>query len=540
MDSVYNTGLEGGGAELRYNSFDPDVRTAVSTEGDEGMIRRALLSVADKTGLVEFAHGLATEGVELIATGGTARTLREAGLPVTPLEEVTGFPELLGGRVKTLHPAVHAGILAPRTPEGLEALRTHGLAPIDLVAVNLYPFREAVARPDVTVEAAVEEIDIGGVALLRAAAKNHAWVTVVVDPADHEVVLEEIGRFGDTTPETRRRLAWKAFLHTAAYDAAIARYFGRLVDGAFPPQYPLDAHKVLELRYGENPHQRAAAYRTDPGGVLDARILQGKPLSFNNLLDADAAWGAVLRFAEAPAAVIVKHTVPTGIAQAETLAEAYRAALASDPVSAFGGIVALSRPVDAETAAEIKKVFTEVILAPGFSEEARQILAKRRNLRLLELPLADLPPEEVRGIAGGILVQTRDLEDPARWEVVTERAPTPEEEAGLRFAWRAVQPVKSNAIVLARGTATVGIGGGMTSRVEAVRLAVARAGDRARGAVLASDAFFPFPDGVEAAAEAGVTAVVQPGGSIRDGEVIEAANRAGIAMVFTGVRHFRH
>ncbi|MFQ6059093.1 MAG: bifunctional phosphoribosylaminoimidazolecarboxamide formyltransferase/IMP cyclohydrolase [Anaerolineae bacterium] len=503
------------------------------------MIERALLSVSDKRGIVELAQGLRELGVELISTGGTARVLREAGLDVCTVEDVTAFPEILDGRVKTLHPAIHAAILARRQPQHLAQLAAQGITPIDLVVVNLYPFAATVAQPETTLAQAVEQIDIGGVALLRAAAKNFAHVTVVVDPADYAGLLAELRQKGDTSLETRQRLALKAFAHTAAYDAAISRYLSQQWEEGFPTALPLVLEKALDLRYGENPHQRAALYRL-PGqvGVADAIQLHGKDLSLTNLLDLDAAWTAANDFA-APTAAIIKHTNPCGLASAPTLVQAYHDALASDPASAFGSVVGLNRRLDLETAQAINEVFTEAVIAPGFEPQALELLKGRRDRRLLELSAA-FPALEMRGLSGGLLIQERDEADFALWRVVTQRGPTEAEDEALRFAWRAVKHVKSNAIVLARGTRTVGVGAGQMSRVDAVRLAVAKAGERAQGAVLASDAFFPFPDGVEEAARAGVTAIVQPGGSIRDEQAIAVADEHNVAMVFTEMRHFRH
>ena len=523
-------------------------------------IKRALLSVSNKEGLVEFAQGLAELGVELIATGGTARALREAGLTVRPIEDVTGFPEILDGRVKTLHPAVHAGILARRDPAHLAELEAQGIAPIDLVAVNLYPFAKTVARPETTLAEAVEQIDIGGVTLLRAAAKNFAYVAVVSDPADYATVLAELRGQGDLSLATRQRLALKAFRHTASYDVAISRYLAaRFEEATFPGTLHLNLTKLADLRYGENPHQRAALYGLSSSpfpppnfggerggaGPLGGNLLQGKALSYNNILDLDAAWRLVEDFG-APTLAIIKHGNPCGVASNPNLAEAFRAALASDPVSAFGSIIAANRPFDGEVALALGDLFVEAIAAPIFTAEAREVLAQRPNCRLLEMSGAEERGNrgawEMRSVRGGLLVQEEDrvAEDEANWEVVTEREPTTEELEALRFAWKVVKHVKSNAIVLGWGTATVGVGAGQMSRVDAVRLAIAKAGERAQGAVLASDAFFPFPDGVEEAARAGVTAIVQPGGSKGDASVIEAANAHGLAMLFTGVRHFRH
>ena len=521
-------------------------------------IRRSLLSVYDKTGLVEFARGLAARGVELVASGGTARALRQAGLAVQEVSDVTGSPEILDGRVKTLHPAVHGGILSRRTPTDRDQLGGLGWGEIDLVAVNLYPFEETVATPlplhtrhserseesplpspNVSIETAIEQIDIGGVALLRAAAKNLAHVTVVCDPADYGPVLAEIEGRGEVSLEARRRLAVKAFARTAAYDAAIWRY----LDGEgelLPERLVLNAGKLTDLRYGENPHQRAALYGL-PGttGPLGGELIHGKPLSYNNLLDLDAAWRAAAAF-ERPTVVIVKHLSPCGIASADTLAQAFPAALACDPVSAFGSVIATNRAFDGATANALGDLFVEAIAAPAFTDRARGVLAKRKGCRLTTLNQAVPDEIELRAIRGGLVVQERDRGDQAEWQVVTRRAPTETEIKALRFAWRAVAHVKSNAILLARGEAAVGIGGGLPSRVDAVRLATAKAGERATGAAMASDAFFPFPDGIEVATQAGVTAVVQPGGSVRDPQVIQAADRLGVAMCFTGVRHFRH
>ena len=510
-------------------------------------IKRALLSVSDKIGLVEFAQGLADLGVELISTGGTARALREAGLPVRPVEEVTAFPEILDGRVKTLHPAIHGGILARRQPAHLDELAAHAIGPIDLVAVNLYPFAPTVARPDVTLAEAVEQIDIGGVALLRAAAKNFAAVTVLCDPADYPQVLAELRQRDEVCLATRQQLALKAFRHTADYDTAIANYLsGQFAAGEpFPIELLLRLWRVQTLRYGENPHQQAALYGLTPEATpLGGRLLQGKPLSYNNLLDLDAAWRAVGDFS-APTVVIVKHNTPCGVASGDTLAAAFPLALASDPVSAFGSVIAVNHPFDETTASLLSDLFVEAIAAPGFTAAARALLADRPNCRLLEMAGvgAGLVPAlgwELRSVRQGVLLQEPDTLDDEEWRVVSARRPTAEERESLDFAWRVVKHVRSNGIVLARGRATVGIGAGQMSRVDAVRLAVLKAGEWATGAVLASDGFFPFPDGVEEAARAGVTAVVQPGGSLRDPQVIAAADAAGLAMLFTGRRHFRH
>lgn len=510
-----------------------------------GRIRRALLSLWDKTGAVELATALGAQGVEIVSTGGTARVLRDAGIAVTAVEEITGYPEVLDGRVKTLHPAIHAAILA-RDEEGHRSqLAALGIFAIDLVAVTLYPFESHALAAGLPMAEAIELIDIGGVALLRAAAKNWDRVAVLSDPTQYDAVIEEFRRGeGILSEETRRRLAHAAFARTAIYDAAIARYFKGQAE-PFPEILPLGYRKVREARYGENPHQRGAFYREllpPPGTLPQARQLQGKELSFNNIADLDAAWGVVWEFSQ-PAAAIIKHATPCGVATASIVADAYTRARACDPTSAFGGVVALNRPVDAATAAEILGIFTEAIIAPTYAPAARAALAKRTNLRVLELePPTRTPVLEVKSVAGGLLVQDRDNADlnEAHLSVVTPRTPTAPELSDLLFAWKVAKWVKSNAIVLAKDGATVGIGGGQPNRVGAVEIAVKAARDRARGAVMASDAFFPFPDGLDAAAHAGVTAVIQPGGSVRDAEVIAAASAHGIAMILTGVRHFRH
>ncbi len=502
--------------------------------------RRALLSVYDKAGLTELATALHEAGVELVSTGSTARTIADAGVPVTAVSDVTGFPEILDGRVKTLHPAVHAGILADRGIAGhLETLDAHDIAPIDLVVSNLYPFERTVADPDVSHADAIEMIDIGGPTMVRAAAKNHAHVAVVVDPADYADVAEHVAGDG-IGAATRRALAAKAFTHSATYDAAIVDWFAG--DDARPDVRVDVWHKVSDLRYGENPHQPAAFYRPPtPSGLTSAPLLQGKALSYNNLLDADAAWRMATAFDE-PCVSVIKHTNPTGIAVAADIATAYPAAFAGDPVSAYGGIVGCNREVDAATARQIIEVFTEVVVAPSFSAEAREVLAQKRTLRLLEVPTPATDVVQVQSVAGGLLVQQPDLgTDPDDgWEVATRAAPTDEQRAALAFAWQACRHVKSNAIVLARDRAVVGVGAGQMSRVDSVELAVRKAGDRAKGAVLASDAFFPFRDGPDAAIAAGVAAIIQPGGSKRDADAVAACDEAGIPMLFTGRRHFRH
>jgi len=524
-------------------------------------IARALLSVSDKTGLVDFARFLAGRGVELLSTGGSAKALRDAGLPVVEVADYTGLPEMMDGRVKTLHPKVHGGILARRDlAEHRKAMEAHGIAPIDLVAVNLYPFAATVAG-GADRAACIETIDIGGPALIRAAAKNHAFVTVVTDAADYAAVTAEMAaQGGATTAALRERLARAAFAHTAAYDAAIAGWMNRAAQEDFPPLLTLAARRRQALRYGENPHQAAAFYAAiEPGapprpGVATATQLQGKALSYNNLNDTDAAFELVAEF-ERPAAAIIKHANPCGAAEAADLAAAYRAALACDPVSAYGGILAVNRPLDAALAAAIGKLFLEVIIAPAVTGEARALLAAKTNLRVLEagrMPDPAAPGLAVRSLAGGYLVQGRDggRVGPADLRVVTKRAPSERERSDLIFAFRVAKHVKSNAIVYAKAGATVGIGAGQMSRVDSARIAALKAQDaaaaagetaaRTQGSVVASDAFFPFADGLLAAIEAGTTAVIQPGGSVRDDEVIAAADRVGLAMVFTGVRHFRH
>ncbi len=505
---------------------------------------RALLSVSDKTGLVELATALARYGIALISTGGTAKALRAAGLEVQDVATLTGQPEILDGRVKTLQPRIHGGILARRSdPVHMATLAEHGIAPIDLVAVNLYPFRATVAA-GADFDTCVENIDIGGPAMIRAAAKNHDDVAIVTDPADYAGIVEALAA-GGIAAERRRELARKAFAHTAAYDAAIANW---LAERGLPDPLLVAAPLVQTLRYGENPHQAAGLYRLDQGrpGVASGRQLQGKELSYNNLQDADAAVELVASFAE-PAVAIIKHTNPCGVAVAERLDLAWQRALAADPVSAFGGIVALNRAVDAATAEGLAGLFLEVVVAPGFAAAALAVLARKGNLRLIALDRLPGPDDamlDLKSVAGGLLVQARDVatSDPASWTCPTRRQPDDVEWAGLAFAWAVVRHVRSNAIVMARGTTSCGIGAGQTSRVGAVELAARQAasGGGEGPLVLASDAFFPFADGIERAAEAGVTAVVQPGGSMRDQEVVEACDRLGLAMLLTGMRHFRH
>lgn len=510
------------------------------------MRRRALLSVYDKTGLIDLGRELVALGFELVASGGTARALSQAGLPVTQVEQITGFPEILGGRVKTLHPAIHGGILARRTAEHLAELAHHGIAAVDLVVCNLYPFVATISRPEVTEAVAIEEIDIGGVTLLRAAAKNFEAVAVVCDPSDYAQVIEGL-RAGTLSLDERRRLALKAFRHTAAYDAAIATWLAQRVeaDQPLPAALNLAAERAQMLRYGENPHQQGALYRWVGAAPLFEQ-LQGKELSYNNIVDLEAAWAMPQEFAE-PAIAIIKHTNPSGLATAATLVAAYQLALACDPVSAFGSIIAANRTVDRALVEAIGSLFVEVLVAPDYTKDALEWLAQhKKNCRVLIARPGGEEDLVLRSVRGGLLAQTPDTRgvDESTWRVVTQRAPTAAERKGLTFAWLAVKHVKSNAIVLVRsdevGQATVGVGAGQMNRVDSVYLAARRAGDRARGSVMGSDAFFPFADGIEAAAAAGVTACIQPGGSLRDEEVIAAADRLGMAMIFTGERHFRH
>jgi phosphoribosylaminoimidazolecarboxamide formyltransferase/IMP cyclohydrolase len=519
-------------------------------------IRRALISVSDKSGIVPFARALIDRGVALVSTGNSARTLAEAGLPVTEVAAVTGSPEMLDGRVKTLHPAIHGGLLARRDrPDHLATLAEHGIGEIDLLVSNLYPFAQTVAS-GAGREDCVENIDIGGVALIRAAAKNHEFVTVVTDPADYDAVLAEIAANARTSLALRRRLARKAYALTAAYDAAIALWFAQDEGVVFPETLVGAARLVEETRYGENPHQKAAFYRNDEIrlGVATARQLQGKELSYNNYADTDAAFELVAEFPD-PAVAIIKHANPCGVALGADLRDAWVKALACDPISAFGGIVAVNRPLDAATAAAINEIFVEVVIAPGAEPAACEVLAQKRLVRLLLTGGVPDPKVEgwmVHSLSGGLLVQQRDRVTASRdmLKVVTKRAPTEAEIADLLFADTVAKHVKSNAIVFVKHHATVGIGAGQPSRVDSVKIAAMKAAEMGRmaglsepptrGSVVASDAFYPFADGLEAAIAAGATAAIQPGGSRRDAEVIAAADRAGIAMVFTGIRHFRH
>ncbi|TCZ78448.1 bifunctional phosphoribosylaminoimidazolecarboxamide formyltransferase/IMP cyclohydrolase [Paenibacillus albiflavus] len=511
-------------------------------------IRRALISVSDKTGIVELARELAHLGVELISTGGTKTLLEQEGVPVIGISDVTGFPEILDGRVKTLHPAVHSGLLAVRdSEEHQQAMKELGLDYIDLVVVNLYPFAATIAKPDVTYEDAIENIDIGGPTMLRSAAKNHAFVTVVVDSADYATIVEEVKASGDTTLDTRKRLAAKVFRHTGAYDALISDYLSKQLGEVFPEKYTVTYEKVQDLRYGENPHQQAAFYRkplAGSGSLATAEQLHGKELSYNNINDANTAVAIVKEFSE-PAVVAVKHMNPCGVGIGENIFAAYKKAYEADPTSIFGGIVAANRPIDGATAELLHEIFLEIIIAPDFTPEALDILMEKKNIRLLKLDPAatvNVASHVVTSVEGGMLVQDSDAYSLTEVDltVVTDRKPTEAEMKQLLFAWKVVKHVKSNAIVLAANDMTIGVGAGQMNRVGAAKIAIEQAGDQARGSVLASDAFFPMPDTLELAAAAGITAVIQPGGSIKDADSIRVANEQGIAMVVTGIRHFRH
>jgi phosphoribosylaminoimidazolecarboxamide formyltransferase/IMP cyclohydrolase len=515
-------------------------------------IQRAILSVTDKTGVVDFARKLSALGIDLISTGGTANLLRDSGIAVKDISELTGFPEMLDGRVKTLHPKVHGGILHRREdPKHVAAVAQHGIASIDMVVVNLYAFEKTAAKPNVAFEQLIENIDIGGPSMIRSAAKNFHDVAVVTSPADYDSIADELRHSGGSLSlATKWRLAQKAFATTAAYDSAIASTLERIpagsvqvaqADVAFPPTLRLSFHKILDLRYGENPHQKAAMYSDGSGaGVANARQLQGKELSYNNIVDLQAAWDLAQEFEE-PVVAIIKHTNPCGTATGKTQAEAYKRALECDPVSAFGGVIGLNRPLNGEAAEEMHKLFLEVIAAPGFDQAAKAILASKKNLRLVEVIPAD-QKWVLKNVSGGMLVQDADvrpLQD-IDLKLVTQRAPTAGETHALLFAWKICKHVKSNAIVYARDGQTVGIGAGQMSRVDSAKIGAMKAQLPLQGTVAASDAFFPFPDGVEEIAKAGASAIIQPGGSQRDAEVIEAADRLGLAMLFTGVRHFRH
>jgi phosphoribosylaminoimidazolecarboxamide formyltransferase/IMP cyclohydrolase len=507
-------------------------------------IRRALLSVTDKTGIVDFARALTGVGAEILSTGGTFRALKEAGVPsLREVSDVTQFPEMLDGRVKTIHPRIAAGILAVRSkPQHMQALEEHGIPPIDLVCVNLYEFEKVAAKQGAPLKELIESIDIGGPTMIRAAAKNWQDVAVVTSPADYSAIVDELRASGSLSLDTHWNLAKKAFAVTAAYDRAVAIRLAEIPPTGEPLPSTLDirAPRALALRYGENPHQSAALYTSGKTGVAGARQLQGKELSYNNLVDLDAAWQLIGEF-DAPASAIIKHTNPCGCAEGETLAMSYRRAFEADPISAYGGVLAFNRTLDGETATEVAKTFIEAIAAPGYSDEALAILGAKKNLRLLCVAPA---PQElvVRSISGGFLAQTADTHRLARAEiqVKTNRAPTEEEWTALEFGWKVCKHVKSNAIVYARPGQTVSVGAGQMSRVDSVKVGAMKTVLPLAGTVLASDAYFPFPDGVEEAAKYGITAVIQPGGSVRDEEVIAAADRLGLAMVFTGVRHFRH
>lgn len=511
-------------------------------------VKRALISVSDKTGVVEFARGLVELGAEIISTGGTARTLKEAGIPVTYVSDVTGFPEILEGRVKTLHPAIHGGILARRIPGHLNQIEQHGIKPIDLVAVNLYPFKETVAKPGVALDEAIENIDIGGPTLVRAAAKNHQDVIIVVNPRRYPEILEAL-KAGKVTAGLRRELALEAFTHTASYDTAISNYFRSISDSGnlFPETWQLSVERKQLLRYGENPHQRAAFYRDDSVQgpcVANAKQLHGKELSYNNILDLNSALELVREFSD-PACVIIKHNNPCGAACADSILQAYRLAYETDPVSAFGGIVAFNRPVDRDTAGEMSKIFLEAVIAPEYEPQALEVLKTKENLRLLETGALDGPSTDrldIRKVNGGLLVQETDekVVDPEKLRVVTEKKPSDKLMKDIIFAMTVVKHVKSNAIVVAKDQQVLGVGAGQMNRVGSARIALEQAGGKAKGAILASDAFFPFRDTVDQAARAGISVIVQPGGSLRDEESIKAANEHGIIMVFTGMRHFKH
>jgi len=513
-------------------------------------IRRALVSVSDKTGIVEFCRELANLGVEIISTGGTKTLLEKENVPVIGISDVTGFPEVLDGRVKTLHPAVHSGLLAIRdNEEHIETMKKLGLDYIDIVIVNLYPFQQTIEKPNVSYEDAIENIDIGGPTMLRSAAKNHAFVTVVVDAGDYAKVLEEVKAGGDTTLDTRKRLAAKVFRHTAAYDSLISDYFAKVLDEPLPERLSVTYEKVQELRYGENPHQKAAFYKkpiSSEGNITRAQQLHGKELSYNNINDANAALSILKEFEE-PAVVAVKHMNPCGVGIGADIDEAYRKAYEADPTSIFGGIVAANRTIDVPTATKLSEIFLEIIIAPDFTPEALEILQKKKNIRLMKLGNLTAGAQRqsewlVTSVEGGMLVQESDVHSltEADLTVVTDRAPTAEELKQLLFGWKVVKHVKSNAILLAADNMTVGVGAGQMNRVGAAKIAIEQAGEKAKGAVLASDAFFPMGDTLELAAKAGITAVIQPGGSIKDAESIAVANANGIAMVMTGIRHFKH
>lgn len=509
---------------------------------------RALISVSDKTGIVAFAQGLIEQGVEIISTGGTKHTLDQAGIKTLSIEEVTGFPEMMDGRVKTLHPKIHGGLLGRRDlPSHMEAMETENIQPIDFVCVNLYPFKETIMKPDVEIAEAIENIDIGGPSMLRSAAKNHEFVTSVVDPSDYEEVLSELRQYGHTSFSFRQKLAAKVFRHTAAYDALIAQYLTDWVEEKEPEKLTLTYERKQTLRYGENSHQAAAFYQSallEKYSIAAAKQLHGKELSYNNIRDADAALRIMKEYDE-PTVVALKHMNPCGIGTASTILEAWEAAYEADPVSIFGGIIVLNREVDLPTAEQMHKLFLEIIIAPSYTKEALELLQKKKNIRLLTVDFAqeeNQNREETVSVLGGLLVQDQDLamENEEEWKVVTKRKPTPAEAKALAFAWKAVKHVKSNAIVLANERQTVGIGAGQMNRVGSVKIAIEQAQEKMEGAVLASDAYFPMDDSVEYAAKHGIKAIIQPGGSIKDQDSIDMANKYDLAMVFTDVRHFRH
>lgn len=514
------------------------------------MVKRALISVSDKTGIVELARELDKLDVEIISTGGTAKTLSNAGIKVINVSDITGFPECLDGRVKTLHPKVHGGLLAMRSnPEHMRQIKELGIDPIDMVIINLYPFKQTILKENIELEEAIENIDIGGPTMLRAAAKNYQDVVVIVDPADYSMVLEELKSSNDISLKTKFKLAYKVFEHTSHYDTLIAKYLReKLGEDFFPETLSLTFEKVQEMRYGENPHQKAVFYKEagpNTGCLTNARQLHGKELSFNNINDTNGALDLLKEFDE-PTVVAVKHANPCGVGSAETIYEAYMKAYEADPVSIFGGIVAANREIDVKTAEEINKIFVEIVIAPSYTEEALQILTQKKNIRVLQLDnISQNVPAgtyDMKKVAGGLLVQdyNNQLLNMDEIKYVTEKKPAPEQMEDLIFAMKVVKHTKSNGIVLAKGKMTIGVGPGQTNRVMAAKIAVEYGGDRTKGAVLASDAFFPFPDCVEVAAKAGVTAIIQPGGSLKDQESIDACNKYGIAMIFTGMRHFKH
>ena len=509
-------------------------------------MKRALISVSDKTGLQEFAKALIALDYEILSTGGTARALRKAGIPVLEVSDVTKFPEILDGRVKTLHPIIHAGILARNTEEHLNTLKEMDITPIDLVAINLYPFEETIAKDDVDLQTAIENIDIGGPTMVRAAAKNHERVTIVVDPSQYDDVIAALKSDEGITLEMRQRYAMRAFEMTARYDAAISQYLvSQFADSVFEPSYSFGGQLKQTLRYGENPHQKAAFYVNSkkPGTLAGAEQLGGKELSYNNIVDTDAAWQMVNEFTDRPACAIIKHTNPCGFAVGQSVLEAFTKAHEADPMSSYGGIIAFNRVLDKATAEEIIKTFFEAVIAPGYEDGVIDVLHKKEKLRILDThACGQVTTPWIETISGGFLVQERDIHhlDPASLKVVTETQPDPALLDDLVFAWNVVKHVKSNAIVVAKDGVSIGVGAGQMNRVGSCDIALKHAGDKAKGAVLASDAFFPFADNIEVAAKAGITAIIQPGGSIRDQEVIDARNKFGIAMVFTGVRHFKH